>query len=182
MHWSKDKTRKQLTSWSQALLEKPPIVQPFKNFPAFYGTRMFITVFTRALHWSLSRARVIQYTPSHPISLSLRYILILSTHLHLGLPSGLFPSGFPTNIPYAFLFSPIVPRALPGNYVGKNLFRNFHVFFRLLRPLFLQTGIEDGPNVVFRNNHNISIQNCNFACGSAWACSAIKGGTQTEGV
>jgi hypothetical protein len=27
--------------------------------------------------------------------------------LHLGLPSGLFPSGFPTNILYAFLFFPI---------------------------------------------------------------------------
>jgi hypothetical protein len=24
------------------------------NFPAFYGTRRFITAFTRALHWSLS--------------------------------------------------------------------------------------------------------------------------------
>jgi hypothetical protein len=34
-------------------------------------------------------------------------ILILSTHLRLGLPSGLFPSGFPTNILYALLFSPI---------------------------------------------------------------------------
>jgi hypothetical protein len=42
----------------------------------------------------------------HPI-LSLRSILILSTHLHLGLPSGLFPSGFPTNILYEFLFVPI---------------------------------------------------------------------------
>jgi hypothetical protein len=37
-----------------ALLEKPPIVQLLKNFPAFYGTWRFITVFTRALHWSLS--------------------------------------------------------------------------------------------------------------------------------
>jgi hypothetical protein len=37
------------------------------------------------------------YVPSHPISL--RSILILSTHLHLGLLSGLFPSVFPTNIP-----------------------------------------------------------------------------------
>jgi hypothetical protein len=31
-----------------------PIVQRLSNFPAFYGTRRFITVFTRALHWSLS--------------------------------------------------------------------------------------------------------------------------------
>jgi hypothetical protein len=43
--------------------------------------------------------------PSHLISL--RSILILSTHLRLGLPSGLFPSGFPTNILYAFLLSHI---------------------------------------------------------------------------
>jgi hypothetical protein len=31
------------------------------------------------------------------------HVIILSTHLRLGLPSGLFPSGFPTNILYAFL-------------------------------------------------------------------------------
>jgi hypothetical protein len=31
----------------------------------------------------------------------------LFTYLHLGLPSGLFPSGFPTNILYAFLLSSI---------------------------------------------------------------------------
>jgi hypothetical protein len=46
-----------------------------------------------------------QSNPSHPISL--KSILISSTHLRLGLPSGLFPSGFPTNILYTFLFSPI---------------------------------------------------------------------------
>jgi hypothetical protein len=39
----------------------------------------------------------------HPISL--RFILILSSHLYLGLPCGLFPSCFPTKILYAFLFS-----------------------------------------------------------------------------
>jgi hypothetical protein len=55
-----------LRNW--ALLEKPPIVQPLKNFPAFYGTWRFITVFTRALQWSLSWARSTQSTPSHPIS------------------------------------------------------------------------------------------------------------------
>jgi hypothetical protein len=46
-----------------------------------------------------------QSIPSHLTSL--RYILILSTHLRLGLPSGLIPSGFPTNILYALLFAPI---------------------------------------------------------------------------
>jgi hypothetical protein len=35
--------------------------------------------------------------------------LVLSTHLHLGHPSGLFPSTFPTNILYTFIFSPIRP-------------------------------------------------------------------------
>jgi hypothetical protein len=32
---------------------------------------------------------------------------MLSIHLCLGLPSGLFPSGYPTNNLYTFLFSPI---------------------------------------------------------------------------
>jgi hypothetical protein len=32
---------------------------------------------------------------------------MLSIHLRLGLPSGLFPSGFPTNNLYTFPFSPI---------------------------------------------------------------------------
>jgi hypothetical protein len=75
-----------LRSW--ALLEKLPLVQPLKNFPAFYGTRRFITAFTRALHWSLSWARSSQSISSHPISL--RSILILFNNLRLGLPSGLF--------------------------------------------------------------------------------------------
>jgi hypothetical protein len=36
------------------LLEKPPVVKLFKNFPTSYGTRCFITMFTKALHWFLS--------------------------------------------------------------------------------------------------------------------------------
>jgi hypothetical protein len=39
-------------------------------------------------------------SPYHPSPIFLRYIFILPTHLCLGLPSGLFPSGFPTNILY----------------------------------------------------------------------------------
>jgi hypothetical protein len=37
-------------------------VQPLGSFPAFYGTRKFITVFTRALHLYLSCARPIRST------------------------------------------------------------------------------------------------------------------------
>jgi hypothetical protein len=54
---------------------------------------------------SLSQIDPVHTIPSHPISL--RSILILSTHLRLGLHSGLFPSSFLTNILYAFIFSPI---------------------------------------------------------------------------
>jgi hypothetical protein len=62
-----------LTSWSWALIEKPSVVQLLKKFPAFYGTQRFITLFTRALHWSLSWATSIQFIPSHPISLRSKY-------------------------------------------------------------------------------------------------------------
>jgi hypothetical protein len=97
-------------SWSWALLEKPPIVQLLKNFPAVYGIQRFITVITRALLWSVSWDRLIQSIQSHHIFL--RFILILSTHLRLGPSSLLFTSGFPTNIFYTFLFSPFVLHAL----------------------------------------------------------------------
>jgi hypothetical protein len=48
-----------------------------------------------------------QSNQHHPILSVQDPFLILSTHLRLGLPCGLFPSGFPTNILYASLFSSI---------------------------------------------------------------------------
>jgi hypothetical protein len=36
--------------WSWALLGRPLVMQPLDSLPAFYGTRMFITIFTIALH------------------------------------------------------------------------------------------------------------------------------------
>jgi hypothetical protein len=42
-------------------------MQSHKKFPAFYGTRRFNTVHTRAHHWSLSWARSIHSISLHPI-------------------------------------------------------------------------------------------------------------------
>jgi hypothetical protein len=92
--------------WSWALLKRSPVVQQLKTFPVFHGNWRFIATFTSALHWSLFRARQPQYITPHPISL--RSILILSTHLHLSLPSDLFPCGFHTYNIYAFVFVPVL--------------------------------------------------------------------------
>ena len=39
---------------------------------------------------------------THTHTTSLRPVLILTSHLRLGLPSGHFPSGFPTKVPYTY--------------------------------------------------------------------------------
>jgi len=74
-------------------------LQLVKKFPAFHGTRRFITALTSVRHLSLSWASPIQTIYTHPTSW--RSVLILSTHLRLGLPSGFFPfpSGFPQKDP-----------------------------------------------------------------------------------
>jgi len=76
-----------LTPWCRVLLEKLTGLQLVKKFPAFYGTRRFITALTSVRHPSLSWASPIQSIYPHPTSW--RSILILSTHLRLGLPTAL---------------------------------------------------------------------------------------------
>ena len=73
------------TPWCRVLLEKLTGLQLVKKFPAFYGTRRFITAFTSFRHPSLSWASPIQSTCPQPTSC--RSSIILSTHLRLGLPS-----------------------------------------------------------------------------------------------
>jgi hypothetical protein len=71
-------------------------------------------VFTRALHLSQSEVRRFQSIP--PRSTSLKSVLILSSHLRLVLPSGLFPSSFPNKILYVFFFY-LMPATCPEDMV-----------------------------------------------------------------
>jgi len=91
-----------------------------KKFPAFHGTRRFITALISIRHLSLSWASPIHSMYPHPTSW--RYIIILSTHLRLGLPSALFPSGFPTKTLYTPSPHPYAPHA------------QFISFFSILSP------------------------------------------------
>ena len=101
-------------SMVRVLLEKLTGLQIVKKSPAFHGTRSFITALTSVRHLSLSWASPIQSINPHPTSW--RSILTLSTHLRLGLPSGLFPSGFPTKTLYTPLSSPIRATCQPISF------------------------------------------------------------------
>ena len=82
-----------LNPWSRVFLEKLTGSAASREFPR--------TLWNQKVH-----RRIHKCPPSVPIqsqlysvstpSTSRRTILILSSHLRLGLPNGLFPSGFPT--------------------------------------------------------------------------------------
>jgi len=76
--------------------------QLVKKFPAFYGTRIHI-------HKSPPPVPILSQVHSvhAPIPLLERSFSILSSHLRRGLPSGLFPSCFPSKSLHTPLLSPI---------------------------------------------------------------------------
>jgi len=90
-----------LTPWSRVILKKLIGFQPVKKIPH--------------ISWNLKVHRcpppipiLSQLNPVHtPTSHFLKIILILSSHLCLGLPSRLFASGFPTKTLYIPVLSPI---------------------------------------------------------------------------
>ena len=102
-----------LTPWCRVLLEKLTGLQLVKKFPAFHGTLRFITQLTSVRHLYVSWASPIHSIHPHPTSW--RSVLI-STHLHIGHPSGLFPSGFPTKTLSPPSPHPYTPHAQPISF------------------------------------------------------------------
>ena len=73
-------------------LKTEQLLSESKKFPTFYGIRQLITAFTTPCHLFLSPVRSLQ--SKHLRHVSLIFILTLSFLLRLGLPIGLFPSGW----------------------------------------------------------------------------------------
>ena len=126
------------TPWCRVLLEKLTGLQLVKKFPAFHGTAL-----TSVRHLSLSWASLIQSIYPNPTSW--RSILILSTHLRLGLPSGYFPPVSPPRPytppsphPYAPHAQPISFFSIlsPAKYWVRAIFMYFYVF----KYIFLRLG------------------------------------------
>ena len=67
----------QPTAWNRVLRERLTGFQPGKKTPALYGTRRFITAFTKARHQSLSWARSVQFMTPDPTSRRLIWILFV---------------------------------------------------------------------------------------------------------
>jgi hypothetical protein len=95
--------------------------------------KLIRTVLKWARHRQLSWANWIHSTLPQPISL--RSILISSSHLCLGLPSGLLPSGFPTKTLYTFLSSHACHMSRPPHSPWLDLPNDIWGWVQIMKPL-----------------------------------------------
>lgn len=82
------------------------------EIPAFYGSRMFSTVFTRARHSTQFWDRWIHCSLPHHFFL--RSILLITFHLYLSFPNGFCLLYFPVKISYTFLIRQACFLSLPS--------------------------------------------------------------------
>jgi hypothetical protein len=73
-----------------------------KKFSGFYEDSRLIDMFSRTGHFFLFSATLIQFVSPRPICL--RSILLLLSHLRLGILGGSFPAGITTRTLKEFLF------------------------------------------------------------------------------
>ena len=147
-----------LSPWSRVLLEKLTGSKLIKKFPAFYGTRSFITAFTGARHLFLSWASSIHYMPPHLTSW--RSILLLSSHLRLDLKMFkdininvfIMKSGPARNIwalPSRLIiwspFRPIFLKVFRHRTGLAKLFESTKKYFRVYKPELTSTRLRTPP-------------------------------------
>jgi len=146
-----------LSPWYRVLFQNTIPPQLVKKFPEMYGIRTFITLFTKALHFSMFWARSIQYLP-------LSYFIKIHFNIIL-LP--LIPSSCKWSLSFGFShhnsactsFIPLVPNAPPISFLlisspekylvnNPSLYNHFHtsVISSILSPnIFLSALILQRP-------------------------------------
>jgi len=99
----------------RVLVYKLTLCQIFEKFSVFFGNRLFIVVFTRSRHWSLSRSRCI-VVQNWPLCFSKIHFNVILFSLSMS-SIVFFPSGFPI-ILYAFLIFPMFLKCIASNDIN----------------------------------------------------------------
>jgi len=125
-----------INSMEQVLLDNLTGPQLMKKFPHFMEPECSLQYSQQPTAYPC--LELDQSGPCHTLN-SWRSILIFSSHLHLGLPSGLFPLGFPTKI----LYVPLPPHTYymlcPSHYSGFDHLKNIWCGVQIIQLLIMQS-------------------------------------------